>query len=781
MKGGEPDWLESLNEEQLAAVRHEGGPLLILAGAGTGKTRVITTKIAWLVRERGFEPESILAVTFTNKAAREMRDRAAAIAPECSRAVIRTFHSFGAWFLRRNARAAAEGILSGLDPDFTIYDDDDQTTLLHGFLKDKTRSECGAIATTISRAKDFGFAPDSPSLDKVSSDPAFRRTYAQYEERLRATGNVDFGDLIKLPALLLRQDESIARRTRQRFRVILVDEYQDSNVAQFDLLGLLAAPAGEQAKPAYVCVVGDDDQSIYRFRGAEVRNILSFPEHFPGTTIIKLERNYRSWQSILDVAGAVVSKNEGRLGKTLRSVRNGGSKPKLALLEDQDQEVSYCLRVAAQAQKRGLHLNDLAILYRTNAQSLGFEKEFARRGIAYRIVGALRFYEREEVKDVLAWLALLANPRDEVAWKRVVNKPSRGIGDTSIEAILEATGRGGNLLRASSELASGLRGRAKAGLATFATIAAGLAAIIPPDASPTDSLGPDWADTDGSLAVTSRSSRRGSAGPGLGALVEALVKETGLLEYHRGQDEIAGTQKVANLDELVNAASLYPLSRTGLSEFLETIELDRSLATLDAENQTEAITLITMHNTKGLEFPLVMVTGLEQGLFPRDNEEGEELEEQRRLFYVATTRAKDELHLTACRQRRMHGRVFDTLPSRFLTEIPPSLLEHVPGGGWSGSRPPGYQAAAGVHYAARAGAGPGNQGARAGTGTAASAASAKAEWRAGIEVYHDDYGPGVVIKVQPTGTTGPLVVVRFETGKEGRFFPSLTSKLERTR
>nr|MDA8409426.1 UvrD-helicase domain-containing protein [Treponema sp.] len=599
-------WLDSLNPEQLEAVRHEGSPLLILAGAGSGKTRVITTKIAWLVRERGFEPESILAVTFTNKAAKEMRDRAAAIEGACSRATIRTFHSFGAWFLRRNARAVSGpgGAVPGLDSDFTIYDDDDQTTLLHGLLPHNTRSECRAHVDAISRAKDYGIEPDSPALDKVSSDPGFRRIFAMYEERLRATGNVDFGDLIRLPSRILREDPAIARRTRQRFRFILVDEYQDSNVAQFALIRLLAgyegsgaseagagaiagtAEAGAGAQrwgggdvPAYVCVVGDDDQSIYRFRGAEVRNILSFPEVFPNTKVVRLERNYRSWQSILDVAGAVVARNEGRLGKTLRAVRPGGGKPRLALLEDQDREVAYCLRVAEDARRKGRRWNDIAILYRTNAQSLGFEKEFAHRGVPYRIVGALRFYEREEVKDVLAWLALLANPRDEVAFKRVVNKPVRGIGDASVEALLIAAGPGGNLLRASQEEGPSLKGRARGGMAEFARIATSLGTLLPPPPPPPQagSEGGEESPGFGSGIETGKAPRH------LGELVDRLVKEAGLLEYHKSQDEIAGTQKVANLDELVNAASLYPLTRAGLAEFLETVELDRSLAAADGE------------------------------------------------------------------------------------------------------------------------------------------------------------------------------------------------------
>jgi len=780
-------YLECLNPEQLEAVRHEGGPLLILAGAGSGKTRVITTKIAWLVRERGIAPESILAVTFTNKAAREMRDRAALIEPECERAVIRTFHSFGAWFLRRNAGSPA---LDGIDRNFVIYDDDDQTTLLHGALPQYNRSECSRMVQAISRAKDYGLEPDSPDLSRAFSDPALRRIYAIYEEKLRGTGNVDFGDLIRLPARVLRDDSALRRRTRQRFRVILVDEYQDSNVAQFELLSLLAgADPGE--RPAYLCVVGDDDQSIYRFRGAEVKNILSFPDRFPGTSIVRLERNYRSYQSILDVAGDVVSHNAGRLGKELRAEREGGERPRLVLLEDQDEEVRFCAGLCEEAKKKGRRWGDMAILYRTNAQSLAFEKDFPRRGIPYRIVGALRFYEREEVKDVLAYLSLLLNQRDEVAWKRVVNKPSRGIGDTSVETIVAAAASmGGDLLAAAESEADKLRGKAKSGVREFLSLVREYRALLPSgNATPGDADGEaQGPDTDGALprreaaaggAAQRRSKRKtGSAGEkaegegSLADLVERLIKGTGLLDYHRGQDEVAGTQKAANLDELVNAASLYPCTLEGLAEFLETIELDRSL-TADSP-ESDAVTLITMHNTKGLEFPVVMVTGLEQGLFPRDDDEGDELEEQRRLFYVAITRAKDELYLSACRYRRIHGRLFETLPSRFISEITPDKLrfaeakrsasaarsQYAFGQGYSGSR----NAAAGA----------------AGMVGAASAAKPvdKSPWRAGQAVFHEDYGQGVIIQVKPTPNSGPLVVVRFETGKQAQFFTKFTTKLE---
>ncbi|MGB4586585.1 MAG: UvrD-helicase domain-containing protein, partial [Rectinemataceae bacterium] len=454
-----PPYLSSLNPEQLEAVLHEGSPLLILAGAGTGKTRVITTKIAYIVKERGVQPESILAVTFTHKAAREMRERAASLEPRCEKAVIRTFHSFGAWFLRRNAAAV------GLDSNFVIYDDSDSSELIHAALPQLPKPECRRYASLIARAKDYSLDPDSPNLNASIRDQDFRRIYATYEERLRATGNVDFGDLIRLPSKILGEEGMIAQRTRQRFSVVLVDEYQDSNVAQFLLLQRLVGP------DTYICVVGDDDQSIYRFRGAEIRNILGFSKIFPGTTTIKLERNYRSFQTILDLAGDVVSHNSGRLGKTLRATKPGGAKPQLALLDDQDQEVDFCARIIRAYEKGGGCLSDIAILYRTNAQSLAFEKEFPRKGITYRLVGALRFYEREEVKDVLAYLSLILNPRDEIAFRRIVNKPVRGLGDTSVETILEdALHNGRSPLDASRQMKDTLRGKARAGLDQFLAI-----------------------------------------------------------------------------------------------------------------------------------------------------------------------------------------------------------------------------------------------------------------------------------------------------------------------
>ena len=414
------NYLSVLNPEQLEAVCHTGSPLLILAGAGSGKTRVITTKIAWLIAEQDVRPESILAVTFTNKAAREMAERARALDERAGRSSIRTFHSFGAWMLRRYAEWA------GLSPNFTIYDDDDSVTLLMKALPQLNKQEAQRFIRKISRAKDYCLLPDSPQLAAIDPAPEFAVIYRAYQQRLRETGNADFGDLIMLPVQLLQEHTAIAQQLHRRFKVILVDEYQDSNSAQFQLLRELT---GEDT---YVCVVGDDDQSIYRFRGAEVQNILTFDRQFPHTKIIRLVRNYRSYEPILRVADSVVSRNEGRLGKTLIAARGtGGQKPCLYYLPSQDAEAELCVQLIKKAVRAGGAYSDWAILYRTNAQSLNFETTFLHEKIPHKVVGTLKFYEREEIKDALALLALIANGRDEIAFRRMVNKPARGIGETT--------------------------------------------------------------------------------------------------------------------------------------------------------------------------------------------------------------------------------------------------------------------------------------------------------------------------------------------------------------
>jgi DNA helicase-2/ATP-dependent DNA helicase PcrA len=750
-----PPYLESLNPEQREAVFHWGNPLLILAGAGSGKTRVITTKIAYLIREQGMDPRSILAVTFTNKAAREMAERARRIDDRAGYAMLRTFHSFGAWFLRRN------GPLMGLNSGFLIYDDDAMASLLATVMEGADKREINHAAHGIARAKDFFLSPDEPELTLIDHREEFRSIYTKYEERLRCTGNVDFGDLIKKPVEILRNHPEVAQRFKDRFRVILVDEYQDANIAQFALLKALCGPE------TYVCVVGDDDQSIYGFRGAEVRNILEFPDRFPGTDIIRLERNYRSTASILQTASSVVSHNQGRLGKNLRAERGTGKKPVLAFLPDQDEEAVFCAHLIERSvhpvqkphtgtpARKGCYA-DWAVLYRTNAQSLGFETEFLRRKIPYRVVGSLKFYEREEVKDALALLSFLVNPRDEVAFRRVVNKPARGVGTATVERILEEALMGseadsapGNLSAAAQRLMPTLPAKARSGIETFLTaLEQGRSAL---NMSPADAAQAE-ADTGTKPRKSPQDPGKPEglhAGEGLSVCIVHLVQDTGIVDYHLTHDEIGGNQRISNLQELANAGSLYPATMRGLLEFMEHIELDRSLETAENnEGIQDMVTLITLHNTKGLEFRRVIMTGIEQGVFPRTDKQGEDLEEERRLFYVGATRAMDELYFSSCAQRRMYGRTLSMEPSRFLAEIDTANLRVI------GSPPVGSFSQ--KPFRSRTPAD-------------------KDRWLVGNRLFHDEQGYGSVVEIRET-TEGPSIRVRFDTGKELQFLSLKQSK-----
>jgi len=728
-----PSYLNVLNPEQQRAVLHTGKPLLILAGAGSGKTRVITTKIAWLIRERGMDPRSILAVTFTNKAAREMAERAKMIDERAGDAMLRTFHSFGAWFLRRN------GSLAGLDSGFVIYDDDDVVSLLSSIMEDTQKAEVKQFAHKISRAKDYFWGPCDPELASIDSHKKFRDIYARYEERMARIGNVDFGDLIKKPVEILRSHPEVAQRFRERFSAIMVDEYQDANVAQFELLKELAGPE------TYICVVGDDDQSIYRFRGAEVKNILEFPGRFPGAQIIRLERNYRSTTPILKAASSVVDHNHGRLGKTLHAERGNGKPPVLKFLPDQDTEAVYCADLIEKSVKQNgkAKWSDWAILYRTNAQSLGFETVFLRRRIPYRVVGSLKFYEREEIKDVLALLAFLVNPRDEVAFRRVINKPARGIGPVTVDKIIEAAfDNSENLLETARKMK--LAPKAQSGLDKFLKVVEDGKSLLDDNAA-----GSELKKTGTKKRGSSKKQEELVPGKGLSLCVFRLAKDSGIADYHKERDEVSGNQRLSNLQELVNAATLYDLSREGLQNFLEHIELDRSLEERASSGSADSVTLITFHNTKGLEFRRVIMTGIEQGVFPREEKKDEELEEERRLFYVGATRAMDELYLCSCAWRRMYGTNKPMKPSLFLREIDKDCLriEGVPSGafstGFAGNRNlPSCRAIGKTEESAG--------------------------WRKGERLFHDDYGYGEVTEVRDSAE-GPVVRVHFETGKVFHF------------
>ena len=727
------DYLKILNDQQRAAVEHEGSPLLILAGAGSGKTRVITTKIAWLISQKNVDPYSILSVTFTKKAANEMRERAVALEERAAGCQIRTFHSFGSWFLRRYYEAC------GLEQSFTVYDDDDMVSLLKKAIPSLGTKDVKLAAKQISLAKDYCLGPED-DLDILESELDINEIYYEYQKRLRATGNADFGDLIMLPSQILDQEESIASYIHNRFKVIMVDEYQDSNIAQYNLLQKLSGI--EEGNDSYVCVVGDDDQSIYHFRGAEVQNILTFPDRFPGTQIIKLERNYRSTSKILKAANLVVKNNQERLDKTLISDRGDGKNPVLAFLGDQNAEVTFAADLIKKSVAVNNKYSDWAVLYRTNSQSLGFEKEFIHRKIPYVVVGSLKFYEREEIKDALAYLSLCANQKDEISFRRVINKPGRGIGEKSQDKIIESAmtvnSDGSpsfkNLIETCSEVSSSFSKKAKEGALNFVNIFKNIS---------------DSFDKDKKLSD----------------FVEKIIRDSGLDEFHKAGDEIEGTTRVQNLQELVNSAVPYECSMEGLLAFLDAINLDRTLAQENQENGDNFVTLITLHNTKGLEYNKVIITGLEEGVFPRQDKFGSELEEERRLFYVGITRARDELYVTSTSKRCLYGHWQTMLPSPFLKEAASAfkIIGQAPGSfsnNFSASsfnyRKAGFSAGYGAGYRSEF-------------------SELEEKWQKGVKLYHDDYGYGVIVNC--TENSGEYVIeVQFENGGRKRFLPAYQAR-----
>jgi DNA helicase-2/ATP-dependent DNA helicase PcrA len=752
-----PQYLAILNDEQRNAVFHTGGPLLILAGAGSGKTRVITTKIAWFIREKNIKPWSILAVTFTNKAAKEMASRAALIEPRAVDSMLRTFHSFGAWFLRRNCQCI------NLNPNFVIYDDTDSVSLLAAIMPESRKDDLKLFAYKIAKAKDMNLNPDSIELDLIDSSKEFRKVYAQYEERLGAIGNVDFGDLIKKPIEILRNNPDVKSRLRERFRVVMVDEYQDANVAQAELLKELVSAE------TYLCVVGDDDQSIYRFRGAEVRNILEFPEMMGGADIIKLEKNYRSTSHILDLANSVVRNNRGRHGKKLIAARGEGIMPKLLFISDAEFEAKSCADLILNSRRVGASYSDWAILYRTNAQSLSFESEFVQKKIPYKIIGSLKFYEREEIKDALALLSFLVNPKDEISFRRVINKPARGIGNQTVEKILAERWnvQDWNIESALKNLVTTLNAKARGGaLAFLAALEAGRGAISIKNSRATENTKNDACAIIDEDEKNKKMTLRGS--DGLSVCVAKLVEAAGIVAYHLSADQINGETRVANLQELVNSAGIYGANEAGLLEFLERIELDRTLA--EDTDESDRVTLITLHNTKGLEFKRVIMTGMEQGLFPRTDKKDDDLEEERRLFYVGVTRAMDELYFTSCAFRRQWGQFMRMDPSIFLHEADKSKLE-ILGAIPLDFRIPGDNRAHNKNkydnhnYHHHVHSAPAHK----------TKTSSDGKWQIGNRVFNEDYGYAEVIEIKE-GEAGPIIKVHFENGNDIKFLSKSQSK-----
>lgn len=727
--------LEQLNGPQREAVLENSRPLLVLAGAGSGKTRVITTKIAYAIETLGIPPWQILAVTFTNKAASEMKERVIDMLdgrPDAGDTVIRTFHSFGAWLLRRY------GAEIGLEPNFTIYDDEDSLSLLASCYPNYKRADLKPVMNSISYAKDRGLGPND-RFDFTARNDSFRSMFARYEERLREVGNVDFADLIGLSITLLKQSSAVRSAIHRRFSMILVDEYQDTNAAQFTLLKELAGGG------SFVCVVGDDDQSIYRFRGAEVANILSFPSHFPNTRTIKLEQNYRSTEPILEVANAVISRNRGRHPKHLWTEQKIGDKPTLYYVQDDRDEVER----VAQILRADRRFDQSAVLYRTNAQSQAFETGFKRLGIPYKVVGALQFFDREEVKDGLALLYLLTNGRDEVSFRRIINKPARAIGPTAVEKILSyRMAADGNLL---SMLSLALEERA---------------------------LGPRALQGAATFLAAFDEARQLLEEGKLVELTTYLLSKSGLLDHYEGEDAKNGTFRVQNLEQLVNAIGQVDQSLEGFLGFLEQLALDRTTLADHDPRLDAGVTLITMHNTKGLEFDRVFVVGMEEALFPgRNAQSDEDIEEERRTFYVALTRAKRELYLLSARRRMLWGKTSMQLPSRFLGEIDKNLLSVI-GGQDEYSAPSSFGGGGWQRRSTGWGSGGGTllqQGFGKDAKTFAmktvreEAESGTPLFEVGQRVYSESYGEGEVVASKKRPDGNEVIDVNFFGGKKATF------------
>ena len=639
---------DTLNEPQKDAVFHTEGPLLILAGAGSGKTRVLTHRIAYLIEEMGVNPWNILAITFTNKAAGEMRQRVDDLVGFGSESIwVSTFHSACVRILRRYIDRL------GYDNRFTIYDTDDQKTLMKEVCRkvnlDTKRFKERMLLSVISSAKNEMIMPEEFELNAGGdfAQQQIAKAYREYDAQLRANNALDFDDLLVKTVQLLDTQPDVRESYQERFRYIMVDEYQDTNTVQFKLVSLLAG------KYRNLCVVGDDDQSIYKFRGANIRNILDFEKEFPDARVIKLEQNYRSTGNILNAANGVICNNKGRKDKTLWTDNGEGEKITLMQFDTAYDEAEFIAEDIRENVSEGASYNDSAILYRTNAQSRMFEEKFVAMNIPYKIVGGINFYARKEIKDILAYLKTDDNGKDDLAVRRIINVPKRGIGLTTINRIQEsAAERGIGFYEAllAPELIAGV-GRSASKLDSFAAL----------------------------IEYFKGQAERES----LTDLLNEIIEKTGYIESLDGDTPEENEARIQNIDELVSKAAAYEEDcadrdeAATLSGFLEEVALVADIDSLD-ENQ-DYVVLMTLHSAKGLEFPRVYLAGMEDGLFPSymtiTGDDPEELEEERRLCYVGITRAEQKLTLTCARKRMVRGDVQYNKMSRFIREIPIELLE----------------------------------------------------------------------------------------------------------
>jgi DNA helicase-2/ATP-dependent DNA helicase PcrA len=759
-----PAYLAALNPEQRAAVETLDGPVLVLAGAGTGKTRVLTSRIAHILTLGRAWPSEVLAVTFTNKAAREMKQRIGTLLGQAVEGMpwLGTFHAIGVKILRRHAE------LVGLKSDFTILDVDDQVRLLKQLLAaeniDDKRWPARMLAVLIDGWKNRGLTPAQVPAGEAGSFAAGRggKLYAAYQERLKILNAADFGDLLLENIRLFREHPDVLRQYQTRFKFILVDEYQDTNVAQYLWLRLLAQNGGADS-PRNICCVGDDDQSIYGWRGAEVDNILRFDHDFPGAKVIRLERNYRSTGHILAAASHLIAHNEGRLGKTLRTEDEDGEKVAVTGAWDSEEEARAIGEDIEALQRGGHSLNEIAILVRASFQMREFEDRFVTLGLPYRVIGGPRFYERAEIRDALAYLRVVQSPADDLAFERIVNVPKRGLGDATIQLLHDYARKrripmfeAARALIETDELKPKPRGSLREVIGHFER----------------------WRSQKDTLPHNE--------------LAEIVLDESGYTEMWRKDRSADAAGRLENLKELVRSMEEFE----NLGGFLEHISL-----VMDRDNgaETDAVSLMTLHSAKGLEFDTVFLPGWEEGLFPHQralDEQGRAgLEEERRLAHVGITRARKRAKIFFATNRRIHGLWSTTVPSRFLDELPAAhveVQESKGGGNWGGGygasrfdaaasfgssyASPGWQRArerSGGGYSGGFGEG----GARGGHGPitieakAAPATGAAAAFAVGERIFHQKFGYGRVAHVD-----GNKLTIAFDKAGEKRVVDSFVQK-----
>lgn len=702
------DILANLNEPQREAVCHTEGPLLILAGAGSGKTRVLTHRIAHLISQ-GVPPWQILAVTFTNKAAGEMKERVAGlIGPAAAGMWVSTFHSACVRILRQDIEAL------GFEKNFIVFDTQDQLIIIKNILKEKNLSDKTyhpkALLASISSAKNELIGVDeyyhqaSDHWANITAD-----VYKEYQKKLRSNNGLDFDDLIMLTVRMFQEIPAVVLKYQERFRYILVDEYQDTNHAQYVLINLLAS------KYQNLCVVGDDDQSIYSFRSADIRNILEFERDFPQVKVIKLEQNYRSTKNILHVANEVIKNNRGRKNKKLWTENYEGEKILLYQAEDEREEARFVTEeIARLVREEGRRYSDFALLYRTNAQSRSFEEAMMGRNLPYRVIGGVRFYERKEIKDILAYLRLVYNPADKVSLGRIINTPKRGIGEASLERFLYFLEDNGYTVLEGFEHITEIPSLTSRGTKPLQEF---------------HQLLQNWVVKRDVLSVKE--------------LTETILHTSGYLMDLRNEGTIEAQGRLENLDQFIALTVEFERNSDdkSLAAFLETVAL---VADIDNyETDSDAVVLMTLHSAKGLEFPVVFLVGLEEGLFPHSRSlmENRELEEERRLCYVGITRAKQRLYITYANMRTMYGNFNNSIPSRFLMELPKESITNIKASRKSlaaGTAAPGKPAV--------------NQ------KTASGRASNPDDIQIGCKVSHPKWGVGTVVTKEGTGAEAQVKI-----------------------